>query len=161
MESDLFYAGVRPAINVGNSVSRVGGAAQVKAMKSVSGTLKLDLAQFRDLEAFATFGSELDKVSQAQLDRGYRLTELLKQPQNAPVPLEEQVLVIYAGTKGWTDDGAGGEVRRFEVRAARVLPGNHAELLDHIRSTGTLPDTDALDKALQSFVDGFDTGTVD
>ena len=86
LESDLFYSGVRPAINVGNSVSRVGGAAQIKAMKAVSGTLKIDLAQFRELEAFATFGSELDKVSQAQLDRGYRLTELLKQPQNAPVP---------------------------------------------------------------------------
>src|ERR1019366_8389322 len=86
LESELFYAGVRPAINVGISVSRVGSAAQVKAMKSVSGTLKIDLAQFRELEAFATFGSELDKVSQAQLDRGYRLPELLKQPQNAPVP---------------------------------------------------------------------------
>ena len=93
LETDLFNSGIRPAINVGNSVSRVGSAAQVKAMKQVSGTLKLDLAQFRELEAFATFGSELDKVSQAQLDRGYRLTELLKQPQNQPVPVEEQVLI--------------------------------------------------------------------
>ena len=98
LESDLFYSGVRPAINVGNSVSRVGGAAQIKAMRAVAGTLKTDLAQFRDLEAFAAFGSELDKVSQAQLDRGYRLTEVLKQPQNAPVPVEEQVLAIYAAT---------------------------------------------------------------
>ena len=104
LESDLFYSGVRPAINVGNSVSRVGGSAQIRAMRSVAGTLKTDLAQFRDLEAFAAFGSELDKVSQAQLDRGYRLTEVLKQPQNAPVPVEEQVLAIYAATNGFVDD---------------------------------------------------------
>ena len=123
LESDLFYAGVRPAINVGNSVSRVGGAAQVKAMKSVAGTLKLDLAQFRELESFATFGSELDKVSQAQLDRGYRLTELLKQPQNEPVPVEEQVLVIYAGTNGLDRHGAGARGAALRDRAARVLPG--------------------------------------
>ena len=104
LESDLFYSGVRPAINVGNSVSRVGGAAQIRAMRAVAGTLKTDLAQFRDLEAFAAFGSELDKVSQAQLDRGYRLTEVLKQPQNAPVPVEEQVMAIYAATHGFVDD---------------------------------------------------------
>ena len=123
LETDLFNSGIRPAINVGNSVSRVGSAAQVKAMKNVSGTLKLDLAQFRELESFATFGSELDRVSQAQLDRGYRLTELLKQHQNEPVPVEEQVVVIYAGTKGWTDTVPVGEVRRFASRAHRVLPG--------------------------------------
>jgi F-type H+-transporting ATPase subunit alpha len=158
LESDLFYAGVRPAINVGNSVSRVGGAAQVKAMKSVSGTLKLDLAQFRELEAFATFGSELDKVSQAQLDRGYRLTELLKQPQNAPVPVEEQVLVIYAGTKGWADTVPVGQVRRFETELCEHFRGNHPDLLEGIRSTGKLPDEVELDKALQTFLDGFDTG---
>ena len=103
LESDLFYSGVRPAINVGNSVSRVGGAAQIKAMRNVAGTLKIDLAQFRDLESFATFGSELDKSSQQQLDRGYRLTELLKQGLNSPMPVEEQCIVIYAGTKGWLD----------------------------------------------------------
>ena len=123
LETDLFYSGVRPAINVGNSVSRVGGAAQIKAMKSVSGTLKIDLAQFRELEAFATFGSELDKVSQAQLDRGYRLTELLKQPQNAPVPVEEQVLVIYAGTNGYVDDVPGRRRAALRDRDPRVLPG--------------------------------------
>jgi len=161
LESDLFYAGVRPAINVGNSVSRVGGAAQVKAMKSVSGTLKLDLAQFRELEAFATFGSELDKVSQAQLDRGYRLTELLKQPQNEPVPVEEQVLVIYAGTNGWTDTVPVEHVRRFETEVREYFRGNHPELLTQIRDTGKLPDEAHLDKALQSFLDGFDTGKVD
>ena len=161
LESDLFYSGVRPAINVGNSVSRVGGAAQVKAMKSVSGTLKLDLAQFRELEAFATFGSELDKVSQAQLDRGYRLTELLKQPQNAPVPVAEQVLVIYAGTKGWADTVPVEEVRRFETELREHFRANHAELLAGIANTGKLPDEAELDKALQSFLDGFDTGKVD
>ncbi|MGO9457988.1 MAG: F0F1 ATP synthase subunit alpha [Acidimicrobiales bacterium] len=161
LESDLFYAGVRPAINVGNSVSRVGGAAQVKAMKSVSGTLKLDLAQFRELEAFATFGSELDKVSQAQLDRGYRLTELLKQPQNAPVPVEEQVLVIYAGTKGWVDTVPVELVRRYETEVREYFRGNHPELLNTIRTTGKLPDEVEMDKALQAFLDGFDTGKAD
>src|SRR3974377_2370512 len=99
LESALFYAGIRPAMNVGNSVSRVGGNAQIKSMKSVSGSLKIDLAQFRELERFAPFGSELDKVSQAQLDRGYRLTELLKQGLSQPMPVEEQVIVIYAGSK--------------------------------------------------------------
>jgi F-type H+/Na+-transporting ATPase subunit alpha len=158
LESDLFYAGVRPAINVGNSVSRVGGSAQVKAMKQVSGTLKIDLAQFRELEAFATFGSELDKVSQAQLDRGYRLTELLKQPPQSPVPVEEQVLVIYAGTNGWTDTVPVSEVRRFEVEMREYFRANHPELLDTIRSTGNLPEAAAIDKALQAFLDGFDTG---
>jgi F-type H+-transporting ATPase subunit alpha len=155
LESDLFYAGVRPAINVGNSVSRVGGAAQIKAMKTVSGTLKLDLAQFRELEAFATFGSELDKVSQAQLDRGARLTELLKQPQNEPVPVEEQVLVVYAGTNGWVDSVLVGDVRRFESELRASFRANQADLLAQIRDTGTLPDAAAMDKALQSFVDGF------
>jgi F-type H+-transporting ATPase subunit alpha len=161
LESDLFYSGVRPAINVGNSVSRVGGAAQVKAMKTVSGTLKLDLAQFRELESFATFGSELDKVSQAQLDRGYRLTELLKQPQNAPVPVEEQVLVVYAGTRGWADTVPVPEVRRFETELREFFRAHHADLLEQIRSSGNLPDEDALKAALQSFLDGFDTGKVD
>ncbi len=161
LEADLFYAGVRPAINVGNSVSRVGGAAQIKAMKSVSGTLKLDLAQFRELESFATFGSELDKVSQAQLDRGYRLTELLKQPQNQPVPVEEQVLVIYAGTNGWTDTVPVEDVRRFETEVREYFRAHHGDLLEKIRTTGALPDTESLDRGLQAFLDGFDTGSVE
>ena len=148
LESDLFNSGIRPAINVGNSVSRVGSAAQVKAMKQVSGTLKLDLAQFRELEAFATFGSELDKVSQAQLDRGYRLTELLKQPQNAPVPVEEQVLVVYAGTKGWADSVPVPEVQRFATELIEYFKGNHAAVLETIRTKGALPDGDELDKGL-------------
>jgi F-type H+-transporting ATPase subunit alpha len=121
---NLFKSGVRPAVDVGISVSRVGGAAQVKSMKSVAGTLKLDLAQFRELEAFATFGSELDAISKAQLERGYRLVELLKQPQNSPMPVEEQVVVVFAGTKGYLDSLPVVDVRRFE-----------GELLDYMRTT--------------------------
>src|SRR5271167_3556464 len=155
LESELFYAGVRPAINVGVSVSRVGSAAQVKAMRSAAGTLKIDLAQFRELEAFATFGSELDKVSQAQLDRGYRLTELLKQSQNAPVPVEEQVVVIYAGSNGWVDDVPIPEVRRFESEMLAFFRANHADLLEGIRATGAAPDEADIKKALQEFKDGF------
>jgi F-type H+-transporting ATPase subunit alpha len=155
LESELFYAGVRPAMNVGISVSRVGGAAQVRAMRSVAGTLKIDLAQFRELEAFATFGSELDKVSQAQLDRGYRLTEILKQPQNAPFAVEDQVLAIYAGSNGWVDDVPVSEVRRFESEMLKFLHANHPEILEHIRSAKTLPEEEELRKALQEFKDGF------
>ena len=129
-ETDLFYAGVRPAINVGNSVSRVGGAAQIKAMKEVSGTLKIDLAQFRELEAFATFGSELDQVSQAQLDRGYRLTELLKQGISEPVPVEEQVVVVYAGTQWPHRRVPVSEVQRYESELRAYFRANQAELLD-------------------------------
>jgi len=128
-------------------------------MKAVAGTLKLDLAQFRELEAFATFGSELDKVSQAQLDRGYRLTELLKQGLNAPVPVEEQVLVIYAGSRGFVDDVPISEVQRYESEVRSYFRANHADLLETIRTTGALPDTDAFDKALKAFGQSFDTGT--
>ncbi len=155
LESELFYAGVRPAMNVGISVSRVGGAAQVKAMRSVAGTLKIDLAQFRELEAFATFGSELDKVSQAQLDRGYRLTEILKQPQNEPMAVEDQVLSIYAGSNGWVDDVPVGDVRRFESEMLKFLHANQPGLVEHIRSTGSLPEPEELKKALKAFKDGF------
>jgi F-type H+-transporting ATPase subunit alpha len=151
LESDLFYSGVRPAINVGNSVSRVGGAAQIKAMRSVAGTLKTDLAQFRDLEAFAAFGSELDKVSQAQLDRGYRLTEILKQPQNAPVPVEEQVLAIYAATKGFVDEVPVEDVRRFESELIAFVKSSHDDLLEQIRSTQALPDGEQLDNVIGEF----------
>jgi F-type H+/Na+-transporting ATPase subunit alpha len=154
---DLFKAGVRPAIDVGISVSRVGGAAQIKAMKSVAGTLKLDLAQFRELEAFATFGSELDKVSAAQLERGYRLTELLKQDLHAPMPVEEQVVSIYAGTNGFLDQVPVSDVRRFEAELIEWCRTRHADLLDHIRSTGTLPEGDALKDAVSSFAQQFRT----
>ena len=158
LESELFYAGVRPAINVGISVSRVGSAAQIKAMKSVAGTLKIDLAQFRELEAFSTFGSELDKVSQAQLDRGYRLTELLKQGLNAPVPVEEQVLVIYAGSEGYVDNVPVSEVQRYESEVRAYFRANHAGLLEEIRTSGKLPEGDELATSLQSFTDAFDAG---
>ena len=155
LESDLFYSGVRPAINVGNSVSRVGGAAQIKAMRNVAGTLKIDLAQFRDLESFATFGSELDKSSQQQLDRGYRLTELLKQGLNSPMPVQEQCIVIYAGTKGWLDSVPVEDVRRFESELLTTFRAQHADILDHIRTSGTLPGADVIDSAMRSFLDGF------
>ena len=158
LESELFYAGVRPAINVGISVSRVGSSAQIKAMKAVSGTLKLDLAQFRELEAFATFGSELDKVSQAQLDRGYRLTELLKQGLNQPVPVEEQVLVIFAGSEGYVDGIPVADVQRYEVEVRAFFKANHADILDGIRTSGKLPEGGVLADALRSFTDMFDTG---
>ena len=155
LQSDLFYSGVRPAIDVGNSVSRVGGAAQIKAMRSVAGTLKIDLAQFRDLESFATFGSELDKSSQQQLDRGYRLTELLKQGLNAPVPVEEQVVAIFAGTNGWLDEIPVEDVRRYEAELLVNFRAQHADLLEQIRTTGQLPEKSKLDAALKSFTDGF------
>jgi F-type H+/Na+-transporting ATPase subunit alpha len=155
LQADLFYSGVRPAIDVGNSVSRVGGAAQIKAMKAVAGTLKIDLAQFRDLESFATFGSELDKSSQQQLDRGYRLTELLKQGLNAPVPVEEQVVVIYSGTRGWLDTVPVEDVVRFQAELLTDFRAKHADLLAEIRDTLALPDTDQLDAALKSFLDSF------
>ncbi len=139
LQDDLFKSGVRPAVDVGISVSRVGGAAQTKAMKAVAGTLKLDLAQFRELEAFATFGSELDKVSAAQLDRGYRLVELLKQNLNSPMPMEEQVAVILAGTGGYLDDIPVADVKRFEAELLDYLRGRHGDLLDSIRDTGNVP----------------------
>jgi F-type H+-transporting ATPase subunit alpha len=162
---DLFKSGVRPAVDVGISVSRVGGAAQIKAMKAVAGTLKLDLAQFRELEAFATFGSELDAVSAAQLDRGYRLVELLKQPLNSPMPVEEQVISIYCGTKGVLDDLPVDEVRRFERDILEWFRTRHVNMLDAIRKTGTLPEGDALDTAVSDFkaqfVAGLEAGAPD
>src|SRR2546426_2179727 len=138
LQTDLFRAGVRPAVDVGISVSRVGGNAQIKAMKSVAGTLKIDLAQFRELEAFASFGSELDKVSQAQLERGYRLTELLKQPLRSPMAVEEQVVSIFAGTRGHLDDIPLVDIGRFESELLEELRTRYADLLDAIRKTGSL-----------------------
>ncbi|HVB02010.1 MAG TPA: F0F1 ATP synthase subunit alpha [Acidimicrobiales bacterium] len=158
LETDLFNAGVRPAMNVGNSVSRVGGAAQTKAMRSVVGSLKIDLAQFRDLEAFATFGSELDRVSQAQLDRGYRLTELLKQGLNAPLPVEEQVIVIYAGVRGHIDDIAVEDVQAFEAALRAHVRAAHPELLEHIKTTGTLPDEEKINAAIAEMKSSFSSG---
>ena len=134
LQDNLFKSGVRPAVDVGISVSRVGGAAQIKAMKSVSGTLKLDLAQFRELEAFATFGSELDAISKAQLERGYRLVELLKQPLNSPMPVEEQIVVVFAGTKGYLDDLPVKDVRAFEAGLLDFFRSRHAGVLSGMRS---------------------------
>jgi len=134
LQDNLFKSGVRPAVDVGISVSRVGGAAQTKAMKSVSGTLKLDLAQFRELEAFATFGSELDAVSKAQLERGYRLVELLKQGLNSPMPVEEQVVSIFAGTKGYLDDIPVADVRRFESELLDYVRSRHGSMLAELRT---------------------------
>jgi F-type H+-transporting ATPase subunit alpha len=151
LQDDLFKSGVRPAVDVGISVSRVGGAAQIKAMKNVSGTLKLDLAQFRELEAFATFGSELDAVSRAQLDRGERLVELLKQPLNSPMPVEEQVVSIYAGTSGVLDDIPTNQVRRFEAELLEWIRGRHSGLLAEIRDTGAMPEGGALEAAVADF----------
>jgi len=155
LESELFYSGVRPAFNVGNSVSRVGGAAQIKAMKAVVGTLKIDLAQFRELEAFATFGSELDKASQAQLDRGYRLTELLKQGLNVPLPVEEQVVVIFAGVRGHIDDVAVEDVGRFESELRAFMRARHPEVLEQIALSGTLSNEVELEAAIGEFKRGF------
>jgi F-type H+/Na+-transporting ATPase subunit alpha len=156
---DLFRSGVRPAVDVGISVSRVGGDAQIKAMKSVAGTLKIDLAQFRDLEAFATFGSELDRVSQAQLDRGYRLTELLKQPLHAPLPVELQVISIFVGTQGYLDDLPVEDVRRFEADLQDYFTTRHADLLATIRDTGQLPDEAQLKQAVEDFKSMFQPST--
>jgi len=155
LQTDLFRSGVRPAVDVGISVSRVGGNAQIKAMKSVAGTLKLDLAQFRELEAFASFGSDLDKVSQAQLERGYRLTELLKQGLRSPMPVEEQVIAIFAGTKGYLDDLPVEDVRRFERELLEDFRSRHSDLLDAIRQKGSLPEEDTLKKAIGSFKERF------
>ncbi|MCA1628811.1 MAG: F0F1 ATP synthase subunit alpha [Acidobacteria bacterium] len=140
LEADLFNAGVRPAINVGNSVSRVGGSAQIKAMKSVAGTLRLDLAQYRELAAFAQFGSDLDKATQSQLARGQRLTEILKQPQYAPVDVEKQVLIIWAASNGYTDDVPVDQLRRFETDLLRFVENSHPGLLHSIAEKKTLTD---------------------
>jgi F-type H+-transporting ATPase subunit alpha len=159
LETDLFFQGVRPAINVGISVSRVGGNAQIKAMKSVSGTMRLDLAQYRELEAFAQFGSELDRASQAQLDRGVRVVEILKQPQFQPVSVEDQVVTIWAVSNGKLDDVPVADIRRFETELREHLHSRSGDVLDSIRSKGTLDDEarDQLDKATDDFRGTFET----
>jgi F-type H+-transporting ATPase subunit alpha len=155
LKTDLFRSGVRPAVDVGISVSRVGGSAQIKAMKSVAGTLKLDLAQFRELESFASFGSELDKASQSQLDRGYKLTELLKQGLHAPMPVEQQVISLFAGTKGHLDDVPTDDTARFESELLEEFRSRYSDLLDKIRESGTLPDEQKLNEAIESFKERF------
>ena len=138
LETDLFNSGVRPAINVGISVSRVGGNAQIKAMKKVAGTLRLGLAQYRELEAFAAFGSDLDAASRAQLDRGARLVELLKQGQYSPFPVEREVVSIWAGTTGQLDDVPVGDIGRFETEFLDYIGRDRAGIFDAIRETGEL-----------------------
>jgi F-type H+-transporting ATPase subunit alpha len=155
LQDDLFKSGVRPAFDTGQSVSRVGGAAQIKAMKTAVGTLKGDLSQFRELESFAAFGSELDKVSQAQLDRGYRLVELLKQPLNSPMAVEEQVISLYAATHGYLDPVPVTEVRRFENELIEWFRSRQGDVLDTIRTDGDIPDGEALDAAIKDFAEQF------
>jgi F-type H+-transporting ATPase subunit alpha len=140
LETDLFNSGVRPAVNVGLSVSRVGGSAQIKAMRQVAGTLKLDLAQFRELAAFSQFGSDLDKVTLNQLNRGQRLTEILKQPQFSPLSTEKQIIVIFAGTNGFLDDLKVEEIHSFEAGLYPYLDSAQSELLKDIVSKKALDD---------------------
>ncbi|ANS78646.1 ATP synthase alpha chain [Serinicoccus hydrothermalis] len=157
LQADLFNSNVRPAIDVGVSVSRVGGAAQIKAMKSVSGRLKVDLAQFREMEAFAMFASDLDDASKAQLARGARMVEILKQPQSSPVSVEDQVAVIWAGTNGHIDEVPVSDVRRFETEWVEFLHREHDGLLDGIRESGKLGDDteQALKDAMSAFQSEF------
>jgi F-type H+-transporting ATPase subunit alpha len=156
LEGDLFYAGIRPAINTGISVSRVGGDAQRKAMKKVAGRLRLDMAQFRELAAFAQFGSDLDKVTQEQLDRGLRLTELLKQPQYQPVPLADEVAVLYAGTRGYVDDVPVERVRDWEQAFLQFMAAQHPEFAKAINETYDL--TEEIEEQLRKAIEEFKAG---
>ncbi|URW75944.1 F0F1 ATP synthase subunit alpha [Sphingomonas donggukensis] len=157
LETDLFFAGIRPAINVGLSVSRVGSAAQTKAMKKVSGSIKLELAQYREMAAFAQFGSDLDASTQKLLNRGARLTELLKQPQFSPLPFEEQTVSIFAGTQGYIDAVAVQDVVRYEAAMLADMRANHSDILTAIREAKDLKDDvrDKLKAALESFAKTF------
>ncbi|MGM0875084.1 MAG: F0F1 ATP synthase subunit alpha [Bacillota bacterium] len=151
LQSDLFFSGVRPAINAGLSVSRVGGSAQIKAMKKVAGTLRLDLASYRELEAFAQFGSDLDKATQAKLNRGARTVEVLKQGLNKPLSVEKQVTILYALTRGFLDDIPVVDITRFEDEFNAYLDQNNKALLEEIRTTGGLPKDEDLQAAIQGF----------
>lgn len=155
LQSDLFFSGVRPAINAGQSVSRVGGSAQIKAMKKVAGTLRLDLASYRELESFAQFGSDLDEFTESKLERGKRTVEVLKQDQNKPLPVEHQVLIIYALTKGYLDDIPVVDITRFEDELNHWAESNATELLNEIRETGGLPDAEKFDTAINEFKKSF------
>ncbi|MGX0238916.1 F0F1 ATP synthase subunit alpha [Staphylococcus hominis] len=155
LQSDLFFSGVRPAINAGQSVSRVGGSAQIKAMKKVAGTLRLDLASYRELESFAQFGSDLDEYTARKLERGKRTVEVLKQDQNKPLPVENQVLIIYALTKGYLDDIPVEDITRFEDELNSWSKSNASELLGEIRETGNLPDDAKFESAINEFKKSF------
>ncbi|MCT7847927.1 MAG: F0F1 ATP synthase subunit alpha, partial [Lactobacillus iners] len=158
LESDLFFAGTRPAVNAGESVSRVGGSAQIKAMKKVAGTLRVDLASYRELESFAQFGSDLDQATQAKLNRGRRTVEVLKQPLHKTLPVEDEVLVLYALTHGFLDEIPVPDILRYENELYDFFASNHNDLLDVIRKTGNLPDEDKLKAALKDFNEGFSIG---
>ena len=157
LETDLFYKGVRPAINVGLSVSRVGSAAQAKAMKKVAGTIKLELAQYREMEVFSQFASDLDQVTQRLLARGERLTELLKQPQYSPMSVEDQVIAIFSGVRGHLDKIDVNQINRFEGQLLEHIRSSHPEIINAIKETGDLDEsTDAkLDQVVSDFVKTF------
>ncbi|KRM86353.1 F0F1 ATP synthase subunit alpha [Liquorilactobacillus vini] len=155
LDSDNFYSGIRPAIDAGTSVSRVGGAAQIKAMKKVAGTLRVDLASYRELESFAQFGSDLDAATQAKLNRGRRTVEVLKQPLHEPLAVEKQVLILYALTHGFIDNIPVDDVVRYQNEMFDFFDNNHRDLLDAIKKTGKLGDTDQLDSALKDFAAAF------
>jgi F-type H+-transporting ATPase subunit alpha len=153
LEPSLFFSGVRPAINVGLSVSRVGGAAQTKAMKKVAGTLKLDMAQFRELEAFAQFGSDLDKTTQRQLERGYRLVEVLKQPQYQPIPAQNEVAILFAGANGYLDEWPVDAIADYEKQVLEFLESKYADLLGEIKEKNDI--SEDLEKNLKKALDEF------
>lgn len=161
LEADLFNSGIRPAVNVGLSVSRVGGAAQVKSMKKIAGTLRLDLAQYREKQAFAQFGSDLDAATRAQLAKGARLVEILKQGQNVPMPVELQVLSIFAVANGHTDKLDVAQVRPFEEALHRHMLASHAELMNELRTKAELTKeiTEKLNKAIAAYAEQFAAGT--
>ena len=153
LETELFYKGIRPAINVGLSVSRVGSAAQIKAMKQVAGSIKLELAQYREMEAFSQFASDLDAATQRLLARGARLTELLKQPQYSPLPVEEQVVAIFAGVRGFLDDIEIAVIGDFEQSLLALVRDKHGDLLAAIRDEGAI--SDDIEKKLLSIIEEF------
>ncbi|ELH4389243.1 F0F1 ATP synthase subunit alpha [Staphylococcus pseudintermedius] len=155
LQSDLFFSGIRPAINAGLSVSRVGGSAQIKAMKKVAGTLRLDLASYRELESFAQFGSDLDEATASKLERGKRTVEVLKQDQNKPLPVEHQVLIIYALTRGYLDDIPVVDITRFEAEIIEWIKSNANEIFTEIRETGGLPADEKFESAINEFKKGF------
>ncbi|MBW1918777.1 MAG: F0F1 ATP synthase subunit alpha, partial [Deltaproteobacteria bacterium] len=161
LEPGLFFSGVRPAINVGLSVSRVGGAAQTKAMKKVAGSLRLDMAQFRELEAFAQFGSDLDKATQRQLERGRRLVEVLKQPQYQPMPAAKQVMILFAGAQGYLDEWPVESIGDYEKQMLDFMESRHRELLDEIEEKKDIDDEmeEKLKKVLDEFKTLFHPGT--
>jgi F-type H+-transporting ATPase subunit alpha len=161
LQDDLFKSGIRPAVDVGISVSRVGSAAQVKAMKVATGTLKGDLQQFRELEAFAAFGSDLDSVSKAQLARGYRLTELLKQGVNTPYPVAEQTVSIFAGTRGYLDSVPIEDVLRFEMELIDWFRTRHDSIMSSIKNDGVIPDEGDFEAAIKEFADQFEASSIE